>query len=78
MARKRTPMDLNPLQILAALVGSALGYVYLSYGRSQEDWPLVASGIALMAYSFFVTSLLWLVVVGVAIAVAPFGYRRSS
>lgn len=32
MARKRTPMDLNPLQILAALVGSALGYVYFSYG----------------------------------------------
>jgi hypothetical protein len=71
-------MDLNPPQILAALVGSALGYVYFSYGRSQEDWPLVASGIALMAYSFFVTSLLWLVVVGVAIAVAPFGCRRSS
>jgi hypothetical protein len=71
-------MDLNPLQILAALVGSALGYVYFSYGRSRADWPLVASGIALMAYSFFVTSLLWLVVVGVAIAVAPFGCRRSS
>ena len=78
MARKRTPMDLNPLQILAALVASALGYVYFSYGRSQEDWPLVVSGIALMAYSFFVTSLLWLVVVGVVIALAPFGCRGSS
>jgi hypothetical protein len=78
MARKRTPMDLNPLQILAALVGSAIGYVYFSYGRSQADWPLVASGVALMTYSFFITSPLWLVLVGVAIAAAPFGCRRSS
>ena len=78
MARRQKPMDLNPLQILAALVGSAFGYIYLSYGRSQGDCALVASGIALIAYSFFVTSLLWLVLVGVAIAAARFECRRSS
>ncbi len=68
-------MDLSPSHLLATLVGSALGYIYFSYGRSQVDWPLVASGIALMTYGFFITSLLWLVLVGVAIAAAPFGCR---
>jgi hypothetical protein len=75
---RRTPMDLNLPQIMVALVGSGVGYFYFRYGRSQEDWPLVASGLALMTYSYFITSLLWLVGVGVVIAVAPFGCRRSS
>lgn len=71
-------MDLSFPHIMAGLVGSGVGYVYFSYGRSQEDWPLVASGLALMAYTYFVTSVLWLVVIGAVIAVAPFGYRRLS
>jgi hypothetical protein len=71
-------MDLSLSQIMAALLGSGVGYVYFSYGRSQSDWPLTASGVALMSYSYFVTSLFWLVVVGAAIAAAPFGYRRCS
>jgi hypothetical protein len=71
-------MDLSFPQIMAALLGSCVGYVYFSYGRSQADWHLVASGLALMTYSYFVTSLLWLVGVGVVIAVVPFAIRRSS
>jgi hypothetical protein len=71
-------MDLSLPHILATLGGSGVGYVYLSYGRSETDWPLAASGLALMMYSFFLTSLLWIVVVGAAIAVAPFACRRSS
>jgi hypothetical protein len=71
-------MDLSPPHIMAGIVGSALGYVYFSYGRSQAEWPLVASGLALMTYSFFVTSMLGLVLVGAAIALAPFACRRFS
>ena len=69
-------MDLNPSQIMAAIAGSALGYVYFHYGRSQSDWPLVASGLALMTYSVFVASTLGLVLIGAALAAAPFAYRR--
>jgi uncharacterized membrane protein len=70
-------MDLSLPHIMAALLGSGVGFVYFSYGRSQADWPLVASGLALMTYSYFVTSLFWLVGIGVLIAVAPFASRRS-
>jgi hypothetical protein len=75
---KPTPMDLSLPHIMATLIGSGAGCVYLSYGRSEADWPLAASGLALMTYSFFFTSPLRIVVVGVAIAVAPFACRRSS
>ena len=73
-------MDLNFSLpgIMAMLVGSAVGYIYLSWGRSQSDYPLAASGLALMTYSYFITSLFWLVAVGVAIAVAPFAWRRIA
>ncbi len=69
-------MNLNPTSILASIVGSCIGYVYFSYGRSQSDWPMVASGIGLMTYSYFVTSVDGLVVVGAAIAAIPFAVRR--
>ncbi len=69
-------MDLNPVSILAMLVGSGIGYVYFSYGRSQSDWPMVASGIGLMTYSYFITSPLDLALVGAVIAVIPFAIRR--
>jgi hypothetical protein len=69
---KPTPMDLSPPPIMATIVGSGVGYIYLSYGRREADWPLAASGLALMTSSFFFfTSLLWIVV-------APFACRRSS
>jgi hypothetical protein len=71
-------MDLSLPHIMATLVGSGVGYVYLSNGRSEADWPLAESGLALMTYSFFFTSLLGIVVVGAAIAVAPFACRRPS
>ncbi len=64
--------------IMAMLVGSAVGYIYLSWGHSQSDYLLAASGIALMAYSYFITSMFWLVAVGVAIAIAPFAWRRFA
>jgi hypothetical protein len=71
-------MDLSLPHAMATLVGSGVGYIYLSYGRSEADWPLAAAGLALMTYCFFFTSLLWIVVVGAAIAVAPFACRRPS
>src|SRR4051794_19007125 len=79
-APEENPMNLDFSQpsIIAMLVGSSVGYIYLSWGRSQSDYPLAASGLALMTYSYFITSMVWLVAVGVAIAVAPFAWRRIA
>ena len=74
--RERIPMNLSFPHIAVMLVGSAVGYVYLSWGRSQSNLSLAATGIALMAYSYFFSSLLWLIVVGVVLAVAPYACKR--
>ncbi len=78
MGGESAVFDISLPHILVSLVGSGVGYVYLSYGKSQADWGLVSSGLLLMTYSYFVTSLVWLVLVGLAIAAAPFLWRRSD
>ena len=60
----------------ARRIGSRLHLRQL--GSLQSDYPLAASGLALMTYSYFITSIFWLVAVGVAIAVAPFAWRRIA
>jgi hypothetical protein len=71
-------LELSLPHILVSLVGSGIGYVYLSYGRTQADWSLITAGLGLMTYSYFVSELIWLVAVGGAIGVAPFLCRRES
>jgi hypothetical protein len=71
-------IDLNLLHILVSVAGSGVGYVYLSWGRSEANWTLVASGLGLMTYSYFVTSLFWLVVVGGVISAVPYLHRLNS
>jgi hypothetical protein len=71
-------LNLNLPAILVMLVGSGVGCVYLSWARTESDVPLAASGLALMIYSYFISSLVWLIVVGAALAVAPFAYRRFA
>ncbi len=71
-------LDLSLPQIMVSLVGSCVGYVYFRHGRNESDWSLIASGLALMTYGYFLTSLVELVGVGVLIAAAPFGFRRLS
>jgi hypothetical protein len=69
-------LDLNPTSILASLIGSTVGFVYVRLGRSESDWSLIGPGIGLMAYSYFVTSPEGLVLIGAAIAAIPFAIRR--
>ena len=71
-------MALDFYQIMATIAGSGLGFIYFSFGRQQGDLPLILSGIALMSYSLFVSSLPWLVLIGATIAFVPFGYKRYS
>lgn len=71
-------LNLSLPAILVMLVGSAVGCVYLSWARSESDFALAASGLALMVYSYFISSLAWLILIGAALAIAPFAYRRFA
>lgn len=58
--------------ISVALIFSAVGFVYVSYGRRQAAVGFLLSGVALMGYSYFVDSWLWAMVIGIALTLAPF------
>lgn len=58
--------------IIAAVLFSLVGLVYLKQGREQADVTRIVCGIALMAYTFFVSGTLYTVLVGVLLTAAPF------
>lgn len=54
------------------VVTGALGLAYIVYGKRQTKFVPLVCGILLCAYTYFMTSLLWLCIVGVLLVVAPF------
>lgn len=56
------------------IVTGAIGMAYLVYGRRQAKFVPAICGVLLCAYPYFLDSILWLCVVGVALAVVPFLY----
>ena len=54
-------MNFDPGLMLLSLVPSGIGFVLFVYGKKQQRWVHLATGIALMAYPYFVTSVLQMV-----------------
>ena len=57
--------------IVGAIAG-AIGVGYFIYGKRQAKFTPLLAGILLCVYPYFTDSLLWLSVIGVALAAAPF------
>jgi hypothetical protein len=57
--------------ILWALLFGSIGLGYFIYGRRQAHAVARYSGIALMLYPYFVSNTIILVVVGIALILAP-------
>jgi hypothetical protein len=54
------------------LLAGALGAGYFVYGKRQAKVAPMLAGALLCVYPYFVDGTLWLVLVGVALAAAPF------
>ncbi len=54
------------------IVTGALGLAYIVYGKRQTKFIPLVAGVVLCAYSYFITSWVWLCVVGALLVVAPF------
>ena len=55
-----------------SIVGGAVGTGYFLYGKRRARAVPMVAGIVLSIYPYFVDSLLWLTVIGVALVAAPF------
>ena len=63
---------MNPTSLLIGIVTGALGVAYFIYGKRQERFAPLLSGLLLCVYPYFIDSVGWLVVIGAALAAAPF------
>ena len=54
------------------ILAGAIGMAYFVYGKRQARAVPMVAGIVLCVYPYFVDSLLWLSLIGVALVAAPF------
>ena len=53
--------------IIASVVFSVAGMVYLKIGRKESDFFTIFTGLALLGFPYFVTKTLYIVLIGSAI-----------
>ena len=63
---------MTPTTLAIALLTSAIGVAYFIYGKRQTRYAPLLAGLMLCVYPYFVDSVTWLVVIGVALVAAPF------
>lgn len=53
-------MSLEPNYLLATLAVSCVGFVLFSFGRRQHRAVFTITGIVMLVYPYFVTSIPWI------------------
>src|SRR5215813_1110492 len=66
-------MSFDPGSLMLSILVSGIGFVIFKYGRSQQRVPQVATGILLMVYPYFVTSVAAMGAIAVLIIAAMWG-----
>ena len=64
--------NLTPGSLFIGLVAGLLGSAYFMYGKRRSRINLMVAGGLLLVYPYFVDRLIWQVLLGAAIAAAPF------
>lgn len=65
-------MDLTPAGLLIGLVFSGVGLVYLRFGKKQDNWPIMFTGLALLVETYMVKPHWAQVTVGIILSLLPF------
>lgn len=65
-------MTFDAPNIIVALIFSAVGFVYLSFGKKTTRPKYFISGALLLAYSYFTPTLAWNIGVGLLLSAIPF------
>jgi hypothetical protein len=64
-------MNFSVPNLVVSFLFSGLGYVYFSFGRKMSRLVYAISGLVLMVYPYFISSMGLLVAVGLVLAVIP-------
>jgi hypothetical protein len=63
-------MSFDPTALLVSVLISAVGVGFFLYGKKQQRAPQLVAGIALMGYTYFVSSVAVMLAIGAAILAA--------
>lgn len=58
-------MTFDPTLLMLSLIPSGIGFVLFRYGRKQQRWPQLATGLVFMAYPYFTGGTTAMAIVGV-------------
>jgi hypothetical protein len=62
-------MSFDPTWLFLSLIPGGIGFVLFVYGKKQQRWTLMVSGILFTVYPYFTAGVWSLVGVGVALGV---------
>ena len=65
-------LNLSPASLFIGIIAGAFGVAYFVYGKKQAKLVPMVSGVLLCVYPYVFESVLWLVVIGLALIAAPF------
>jgi hypothetical protein len=65
----------SPAQLLWGILFSSIGLGFFIYGKKQGSVCPLICGIGLMAYPYFVSNTIALVVIGVVLMAVPYFFR---
>jgi hypothetical protein len=63
---------MTPTSLVIGILTGAVGVAYFVYGKRQARFAPLIAGMLLCVYPYFVSSVVWLVVIGVVLIAAPF------
>jgi hypothetical protein len=63
-------VSLDPALLFLSLITGGIGMVLMVYGKKQDRWPHLVAGLALMAYPYFVETVVMTIVLAVVILAA--------
>jgi hypothetical protein len=63
-------MNFDPTVLMLSLIPSGAGFVLFVYGKKQNRWPQLVSGLVLMVYPYFAGTVVTMIAGGVVCGVA--------
>ncbi len=69
-------MSLDPGSLFLSILISVVGLGFFIYGKKQRRAPQLLAGVVLMGYSYFVSSVVWMLVIAAAVLTALWSVVR--
>jgi len=69
-------MSLDPGSLFLSILISAVGLGFFIYGKKQRRAPQLIAGVVLMGYSYFVGSVVWMLVIAAGVLTALWSIVR--